>query len=44
MPSDSVIQFGALLVRKRYSVRFQAFPDCIQQLSLLCKGEAIYLL
>jgi hypothetical protein len=34
VPSDSVIQFVPLRIRQRYSVRFQALPDRVQQLCL----------
>ena len=41
MPGGSVIQLRSLSIRQRYRVRFQAFPDCIQQLRLLRSGHAI---
>lgn len=41
MPGGPVIELGALRVRERYRVRFQAFPDCIQQLRFLCSGKAV---
>ena len=41
MPSNAVIKFGPLGTRQRYCVRFQAFPNRIQQLCLLRSGEAI---
>ena len=44
MPRDSVIQLGALRVRERYRVRFEAFPDCIQQFCFLGRGQGVYLL
>ena len=41
MPSDAVIELRPLRIRQRYCVRFQAFPDCIEQFCLLCRGEAV---
>lgn len=43
MPSDAVIKLRPLRIRQRCRVRFQVFPDRIQQFCLLCMGEAIYL-
>jgi len=41
MPSNAVIKLRALRIRQRYCVRFQAFPDCIEQFCLLRRGEAV---
>jgi len=43
MPSNAVIKLRPLRIRQRYCVRFQTFPDRIQQLCLLRSGEAVYL-
>src|SRR5260370_23047104 len=43
MPSNAVIELRPLRIRQRYRVRFQAFPDRVQQFCLLRNGEAIYL-
>lgn len=40
MPGDAMIQLGALRFRQRGGVRFQAFPDRIEQFRLLRRGEA----
>ena len=39
MPGDAVVKLRPLRVCQRYRVRFQAFPDRIQQLGLLRWGE-----
>src|SRR5579863_885640 len=44
MPSDAVIKLRPLRVCQRHCVRFQAFPDCVQQLRLLRRREAVNLL
>ena len=41
VPSNSVIKLRPLRIRQRYRVRFQAFPDRIQQFRLLRSGQAI---
>jgi hypothetical protein len=43
MPGDAVIKFRALRIRQRGGVRFQAFPDRIEQFRLLRVGKAFYL-
>jgi len=43
MPSDAVLKLRPLRIRQRCSVRFQAFPDGVQQFCLLRRREAIYL-
>ena len=43
MPSDAVIKLRPLRIRQGQRVRFQAFPDSIEQFCLLRSGEAIYL-
>src|SRR5271166_2956637 len=42
MPSDAVIELRPLRIRQRCRVRFQAFPDGIEQFCLLRRGEGIY--
>jgi hypothetical protein len=41
MPGDAVIKLGPLRIGQRCRVRFQAFPDCIEQVGLLRCGEAV---
>lgn len=43
MPSQAVIQLGALRVRERYRACFQAFPCLIQQVCFLCSRKAVEL-
>jgi hypothetical protein len=43
MPSDAVIKLRPLRIRQRCRVRFQAFPDRVEQFRLLRRGEVIYL-
>jgi len=43
MPDDAVIKLRALRVRQGCGVRFQAFPDRIEEFCLLRRGEAFYL-
>jgi hypothetical protein len=44
MTCDAVIQLGALCVRQRQRLGFQAFPHRIQQFHLFGGGEAFYLI
>jgi hypothetical protein len=41
MPSDAVIKLRPLRIRQRCRVRFQAFPDGIEQFCLLRRRETI---
>jgi hypothetical protein len=41
MPGDAVIKLGPLRIGQRCRVRFQAFPDSIEQVGLLRCGEAV---
>jgi len=43
MPGDAEIQLPALRIGQGCGVRFQAFPDCIEQFCLLRRGEPFYL-
>ena len=43
MASDPVIKLGPLGVRQGCGIRFQAFPERVEQFCLLHGGEALYL-
>jgi hypothetical protein len=43
MPRDAIVELRALCIRQGCGVRFQAFPDCIEEFCLLRRGEAFYL-
>ena len=43
MPGDAVVKLRALRISQGCRVRFQAFPDRIEQFRLLRRGEAFYL-
>jgi hypothetical protein len=43
MPGDAMIKLRALRIGQRCGVRFQAFPDRVEEFCLLRRGEAFYL-